>query len=52
MTTEFSFREVAGAIRGVRHLQVIIGIMVITFMVDVMVEYQFSAFAKTRLSGA
>ncbi len=43
---EFSFRDVAGAIERHRHLQVIIGIIAITYVVDVMIEFQFSAMAK------
>jgi ATP/ADP translocase len=47
----FSFGEIVSAIVRYRHLQVIIAIMVITFMVDVMVEFQFSAFAKQTYQG-
>ena len=43
---EFSFREILAGIRRHRHLQVIIGIMMITFIIDVMVEFQFNAQAK------
>ena len=49
---EFSFGEIVSDIRRHRHLQVIIAIMVITFMVDVMVDFQFSAFAKRAYQGA
>jgi ATP:ADP antiporter, AAA family len=34
-----------------RHLQVIIAVIVITFIVDVLVEFQFSAYAKLRFEG-
>lgn len=43
---EFSFGEIFGALRSHRHLQVIMGIMVLTFIIDVMVEFQFNAQAK------
>ncbi|MGD0013703.1 MAG: Npt1/Npt2 family nucleotide transporter [Bryobacteraceae bacterium] len=42
----FSFKDLAGAIGRHRHLQVIIAIFALTYMVDVMIEYQFSAMAK------
>jgi len=48
---EFSFKEIAGAVKNTRHLQVIIAIITITFIVDVLVEYQFSAMAKQSYSG-
>jgi ATP/ADP translocase/HEAT repeat protein len=43
---EFHFSDIVGAIGQYRHLQVIIGIITITYIVDVLVEYQFSAMAK------
>jgi len=43
---EFSFGDLAGAIGRYRHLQVIIAIIALTYIVDVMIEYQFSAMAK------
>ncbi len=43
---DFSFGEILGALRKHRHLQVIMGIMVLTFIIDVMVEFQFNAQAK------
>ncbi len=43
---DFSFGDIIEAIRRHRHLQVIISIIVITYVVDVMVEFQFSAMAK------
>jgi AAA family ATP:ADP antiporter len=49
---KFSFAEIVSDIARHRHLQVIIAIMVITFMVDVMVEFQFSAFAKQTYKGS
>jgi AAA family ATP:ADP antiporter len=48
---DFHFRDLVGAIGRYRHLQVIIGIISLTYMVDVMVEYQFSAMAKLRFTG-
>ncbi len=48
----FSFGEIIGSIKSYRHLQVIIAIIMITFMVDVMVEFQFSAYAKQAYKGA
>ncbi len=43
---DFSLGEIVGNVVRHRHLQVIIAIITITFIVDVMVEYQFSAMAK------
>jgi AAA family ATP:ADP antiporter len=48
--TTFSFNEIVGSIRQYRHLQVIVVIITITFVVDVMVEFQFSAMAKVSYS--
>lgn len=48
---EFSFVEVGRDLRRTRHLQVIIGIMVVTYVVDVLVEYQFQAMAKVSFHG-
>jgi AAA family ATP:ADP antiporter len=45
---EFSIRDILKDIRHYRHLQVIVGIVLMTFIVDVMVEFQFQAFAKER----
>ena len=41
-----SIGEIFGHIKRLRHLQVIVAIIIITFIVDVLVEFQFSAFAK------
>ncbi len=46
----FALKDLAGAIGRYRHLQVIIGIFALTYMVDVMIEYQFSAMAKQTFS--
>lgn len=43
---EFSLKELAGSIKRVRHLQVIMGIIALTYIVDVTVEFQFNAMAK------
>src|SRR5215472_1221749 len=43
---EFAFKDIVNGIRTHRHLQVIMAIITITFIVDVMVQYQFSAMAK------
>ncbi|MBI3680191.1 MAG: hypothetical protein HY235_07310 [Acidobacteria bacterium] len=43
---DFHFADIVGAIRQHRHLQVIIGIILLTYLVDVLVEFQFSAVAK------
>ena len=42
----FSFGELMGSLARYRHLQVIISIILLTYIVDVMVEYQFNAAAK------
>lgn len=46
--TEFHFRDIVSSIRHNRHLQVIIGIITLTFIVDVTIDYQFNAMAKLR----
>jgi ATP/ADP translocase/HEAT repeat protein len=46
--------EMLGILRSIktqRHLQVIVAIMILTFIVDVSIEYQFNAFAKLAYSG-
>lgn len=43
---EFTFVEILGNLRRHRHLQVIMAIMVVTFIIDVLVEFQFNAMAK------
>ncbi len=50
-TEDLRFAEIIGAIRKLRHLQVIVAITMITFMVDVMIEFQFSAYAQKAYSG-
>jgi ATP/ADP translocase len=45
------FKEILGPIKNQRHLQVIVGIMILTFIVDVSIEYQFNAYAKLAFKG-
>uniref|UniRef100_Q028W6 ADP,ATP carrier protein n=1 Tax=Solibacter usitatus (strain Ellin6076) TaxID=234267 RepID=Q028W6_SOLUE len=47
---EFAFKDIVAGIRGHRHLQVIMAIITITFIVDLMVQFQFSAMAKAAFS--
>jgi ATP/ADP translocase len=47
----FSFGDIMRDIRHYRHLQVIVGIVLLTFIVDVTVEYQFQVFAKSQYKG-
>jgi AAA family ATP:ADP antiporter len=43
---EFHFGDILSAIRQHRHLQVIVAIITVTFVVDVTIDYQFNAMAK------
>src|SRR5579864_1605031 len=43
---EFHFADIVSAIRHHRHLQVIVAIITVTFVVDVTIDYQFNAMAK------
>ncbi|HVW85662.1 MAG TPA: Npt1/Npt2 family nucleotide transporter, partial [Bryobacteraceae bacterium] len=45
------FVDILRSIRTQRHLQVIVAIMILTFIVDVSIEYQFNAFAKLAFTG-
>ena len=47
----FSFSEMVSDIVRVRHLQVIIGMMLMMYLVDTLVEYQFQAMARTVYRG-
>src|SRR5277367_1881006 len=49
--TDFSFGQMIGDITRVRHLQIIIGMMVVMYLVDTLVEYQFQAMARTSYTG-
>jgi AAA family ATP:ADP antiporter len=44
--SEFSFGTIVRDIGHVRHLQVIVGIMVVMYLVDTIVEYQFQVTAR------
>jgi AAA family ATP:ADP antiporter len=48
---EFSLVDVLKSVKESRHLQVIVASITITYVVDVMVEYQFSAMAKEAFKG-
>ncbi|MBI2680065.1 MAG: hypothetical protein HYX25_03540 [Candidatus Solibacter usitatus] len=50
-TEEFQFKDILLAIGRHKHLQVIIGIITVTFIVDVTIEYQFNAMAKLAYKG-
>lgn len=47
----FSLQDVLAAVGRYRHLLVIVGIIVITFMMETLVEFQFNAAAKRAYSG-
>lgn len=49
--TDFSFREMISDIRKSKHLQIIVGMMVVMYLVDTLVEYQFQAMARTNFTG-
>lgn len=49
--TDFSFSGMLRDIGRVRHLQIIVGIMVVMYLVDTLVEYQFQAMARTGYTG-
>src|SRR3984957_871854 len=49
--TEFSFGQMIGDITRVRHLRIIVGMMVLMYLVDTLVEYQFQAMARTAYRG-
>jgi AAA family ATP:ADP antiporter len=48
---EFSARDIFSAVARYRHLQVIIAIILLTFIVDELVDFQFQAMAKHRFRG-
>lgn len=48
---EFSARDIFAAVARYRHLQVIIAIILLTFIVDELVDFQFQAMAKHRFRG-
>lgn len=47
----FRFRDLAVALARYRHLQAIVGLIAVTFCVEVLVEFQFNALAKEAFSG-
>lgn len=47
----FAFKDIVSAIGRYPHLQVIIGIITITFVINEVVDFQFSAFAKQNFKG-
>ncbi|PWU03582.1 MAG: hypothetical protein C5B51_18770 [Terriglobia bacterium] len=49
--TDFSFSELIRDIVRVRHLQIIVGMMVVMYLVDTLVEYQFQATARMDYTG-
>jgi len=48
---QFRFQDLAASLARYRHLQVIVGIIAITFCVEVLVEFQFNALAKEAFRG-
>lgn len=47
----FRFRDLAVALARYRHLQAIVGLIAVTFCVEVLAEFQFNALAKEAFSG-
>jgi len=50
-TTDFSFRQMIGNIAKIRHVRIIVGMMVVMFLVDTLVEYQFQVVARQHYRG-
>lgn len=48
---DFSFKDVASDIARNRHLQVLIGLMTMQFIVDTLIDYQFKYMAKQAYHG-
>ncbi len=48
---DFSFRDITSEIAGSRHLQALITIMTMQFMVDTLIDYQFKYMAKAAFRG-
>lgn len=48
---EFSITDIFDDVRRYRHLQVIVAILSITYVVDTLVEYQFSTMARSQHAG-
>lgn len=49
--TDFSFTGMMRDIGRTRHLQIIVAMMVVMYLVDTLVEYQFQAMARTDFRG-
>lgn len=49
--TDFSFSQMLGDISRVRHLRIIVGMMVVMYLVDTLVEYQLQAMARGSYKG-
>ena len=49
--TDFSFGRMIGDLGRVRHLRIIVGMMVVMYLVDTLVEYQFQVMAKGAYRG-
>ena len=49
--TDFSFTGMVRDIGRTRHLQIIVAMMVVMYLVDTLVEYQFQAMARTGYRG-
>jgi len=49
--TDFSFGGMLRDIARIRHLQIIVAMMVVMYLVDTLVEYQFQAMARTGYRG-
>jgi ATP:ADP antiporter, AAA family len=49
--TDFSISQMIGDIARVRHLRIIVGMMVVMYLVDTLVEYQFQAMARGSYKG-
>ncbi len=50
-SADFSFVEMLRDIGRIRHLQIIVAILVVTYLVDTLVEYQFQAMARVGHTG-
>ena len=49
--TDFSFGQMLSDISRVRHLRIIVGMMVVMYLADTLVEYQFQAMARMAYRG-
>jgi len=49
--SDFTIRDVVSAVTRYRHLMVIVGIIITTYLVEVLVEFQFQALAKQNYTG-